>query len=346
MSRGAVSMRSGARGRRGRLRGLLAMVVGGALLCAGLLGGGERAGADSAIVSYGWWYLPNQVPNNAAAPPAPPWVPSDGMYVAGAEAGPLAIAAVKLVSDGRVTLNLDLTANGQAGLPSVAACLALTTWDGASAGRWEGRPAYDCANEAIGEVSEDGATMSFALDPGKHQENGFYNVALVPTGLVPFSATFNAPGAKSLVVTGGTSAASAPDEPDADFGAGGSAEFGSGSDFSADAFSGSAGSFSISEVPAPAPQASGPVIQPASPLVPAGVDEALKLPDDRNQRIAAVAGLGLLVLGAWLFGGRTVRPPRLLGSTAARSASATAMAGGAGSDAPVRGIGRFARPRS
>lgn len=320
----AVKTHDGAASTRGqrarRFRGLLAMMVGSGLLFVGLIGSPGQAGAESALLSYGWWYLPNQVPDAAAAPPAPPWVPSDGMYVAGAEAGPVALAAVKLVSDGKVTLSLNLTPNGQAGLPSVAACVVLTNWDGASSGRWEGRPAYDCANEVVGQVSEDGGKMLFALDPNLHQENGAYNVALVPTGLVPFSATFDAPGDKSLLVTGGSVGAPASEDPEAATDSD-SNTFGSGSSFDPGAFTGSDESFTAFDEPeVPTGPAAAPA--PGVPLAPTtGLTEAFDLPDDRNQRIAAVAGLGLLAIGAWLFGGRTARPPRLLGSMADRTGS-------------------------
>lgn len=347
MSRGTAKSHSRRkRGPLSRAPGVMSMMLGVGLLAAALLGSSATAGAESALVSSGWWYQPNQVPNNLAAPPAPPWVPSDGMYVSGAESGPVAIAAVKLVSDGQVMLKLDLTPNGQAGLASVAACVALTNWDGASAGRWEGRPAYDCANEVVGKVSEDGKAMTFALDPNHHQEAGFYNVALVPTGAVPFSTTFNAPTAKSLVVSGGSSVPSA-DQPEA-----GSSEesFATGSGFDAADFAGSSADFSaptepsVDLPPAAAPSAAGP----SAPQVPGGLAEILSVPDDRNQRIAAVAGLGLLLLGAWLFAGRAVRPPRLLGSTASRAGFGVVGVGktAAPPEAPVRGIGRFAKPRS
>jgi hypothetical protein len=326
---------------RARVTGLIAL-TGGAVLLGSAYLGAVPAAADAVLLSSGWWYLPNQVPNNLAAPPAPPWVPSDGIYVAGTPAGPLAVGAVRYAAEGPATLRLDLTANGQAGIPSVSACTTLNVWDGASAGRWEGRPQYDCANGVKGEISANGAEMVFKLDPKAQRVDGVYDFALVPTGPVPFSTTFNAPKSGDLLLAGGSAPAAAVEDSSAQNGTTESFETGpsfAGSE-GALAFSGSdvatGGEAATPGVSSPRP-AVPPVLVPTQPVV-----DSLPLPEDRNQRIAAVGGLALMVLGAWWFGGRTVRPPRLLGSMAARVEPIPVPV----DQPPVRGIGRFARPRS
>lgn len=323
-----------------RVRGAACTVAGLVLLVGAFIGAGSPASADSALLNYGWWYLPNQVPNNVAGPPQPPWVPSDGMYVAGEPEGPLAVAAVEYTADGPARLTLDLTENGQAGLPSVAACVALTSWDGQSGGRWEGRPAYDCANEVVGEVSDDGQQMTFELTPKLQRTPGRYDLALVPTGLVGFSTTFDRPTSSSLVTGPPASLPGDGDGPNASaMGKSSGGGFAAPADGDFGAFSGGPSSSAADLGPtatAPAPVPAPPVrlAQPSNPV------EELLVGDDRNQRIAAVAGLGLMVLGAWWLAGRSVRPPRLLGSLAARGDVVMAPAA-----EQTRGIGRFARPR-
>ena len=330
-----------------RVKGAIAMASGALLLVASGSIGIPAVGAEAALDSYGWWYKPNQVPNGLAAPPAPPGVPSDGLYIAADPSGPFALAAVRFIADGpgELTLTLAPAPESQAGIPSIAACVALTTWDGSSAGRWDGIPQYDCANQAEGVLSEDGTVMTFGLSPTLQREGGTYDLALVPLGPVPFGAAFSAPSGASLVTDGSgpeafPSTAESPSyqEP---ANSGGGEEFGSfGTTFPV--LDESRSSTVSSDPAAPAAPTDRPVRSLAQPVA---VTSPLALPDDRNERMAAVAGLALLLLGAWWFGGRTVRPPRLLGSVAGR-AKALEMSAEAAPAGPVRGIGRFAKPRS
>lgn len=315
--------------------GLLLLAASGAIVAA-------PVAAEAALDSAGWWYKPNQVPNNLAVPPAPPSVPSDGLFVASDPSGPFAVAAVRYVANGPGKLTLDLAPEGNSGIPSVAACVALTRWDGSSAGRWEGKPIYDCARQSDGILSPDGSKMTWQLDPTMQRTQGVYDIALAPVGPIPFTASFNAPRDSSLVTEGSgdaepSAATAQPFDPTGEGPSGG--EFVS-FDTTFPVLDESRGV--APELPvAAAPSNSAPLVR--APVVPA-VAKPLALPDDRNERAAAVAGLGLLLLGAWWFGGKTVRPPRLLGSVAGR-ASALPLDFDEVAEAPVRGIGRFARPR-
>lgn len=297
--------------------------------------------AEAALESAGWWYEPNQVPNNLAVPPAPPGVPSDGLFVAMDPYDPAGIAAVRYNAFGSGTLTLDLAPDGNTGIASIAACVALTRWDGTSAGRWEGKPIYDCSRKTVGVLSKDGKKISWPVDPTMQRDEGVYDIVLVPLGPVPFTASFAAPRDSSLVTDG----SGAPEPVPA------TAE-----PFDPVASAPSGGDFIPFETTVPifdeprtaAPDAGVPVApaNPTSrittPIVPA-VANPLALPDDRNERLAAMTGLGLLLLGAWWFGGRTVRAPRLLGSVAGRAKALNLVAPEV--EASVRGVGRFARPR-
>lgn len=329
-----------------RLRGIVTMGAGVLLLAASGALGATSAAAEAALESNGWWYKPNQVPNNLAVPPAPPGVESDGLFVAADPSGPMALAAVRYIAEGAGTLTLKFSPEGNTGTPSIAACVALTAWDGATAGRWEGKPIYDCARQSEGVVSPDGSEMTFQVDPSMQRVAGTYDLVLAPVGPVPFGAAFSAPRDENLVTEGGSGAGSDPEavastsEPYAgDPLPAGGADFGP-IDTTFPVLDESRGSGAGAAGTAQAPGTTAPRVR--APIVPA-VANPLALPDDRNERLAAMAGLGLLLIGAWWFGGQVVRPPRLLGSVAGRAQALEMESEPA--DAPVRGIGRFSRPR-
>lgn len=314
--------------------GILLLAASGALVA-------PPVAAEAALESAGWWYKPNQVPNNLAVPPAPPGVPSDGLWVSADPSGPVGIAAVRYNAFGSGTLTLDLAPGGNNGIPSIAACVALTRWDGTSAGRWEGKPIYDCARQSKGVLSADGSKMAWKLDPTMQRVDGVYDIVLAPIGPVPFSASFKAPRDSSLVTDGSggpepVPATAEPFDPTESEPSGGD-------------FIPFETTFPVLDEPRTAPESAAPAGTTSStpristPIVPA-VANPLALPDDRNERLAAMLGLGLVLLGAWWFGGKTVRAPRLLGSVAGR-ARAVPLEMAEVVEAPVRGVGRFARPR-
>lgn len=314
--------------------GVLLLAASGALVSA-------PAAAEVMLETNGWWWKPNQVPNNLAVPPVPPGVQSDGLYVAADPSGPFAVAAVRYLAYGSGTLTLEFTPDGNAGIPAIAACVALTNWDGATAGRWEGKPIYDCARQSDGVVSEDGSEMAWQLDPTMQRVAGVYDIVLSPVGPVPFAASFNAPRSESLVTDGAgepppLSSSSEPLAADPAAPSGGDSV-----PFETTFPVVDESRNALPDAAEPAGAAPAPPPRLSAPIVPA-VANPLALPDDRNERLAAMVGLGLMLLGAWWFGGRTVRAPRLLGSVAGRAVQVQAAEI---VEAPARGIGRFARPR-
>ena len=325
-----------------RLRGIVTMAAGLLLLAASGAIISAPVAAEAALESNGWWYKPNQVPNNLAVPPAPPGVPSDGLFISADPSGPFGIAAVRYLAYGAGTLTLEFSPEGNTGVPAIAACVGLSQWDGATAGRWEGKPIYDCARQSDGVVSEDGSQMAWQLDPTMQKVAGVYDIVLAPVGPIPFAASFNAPRDSSLVTDGSGAPEAVPSTVEA-YEPAESAP--SGTDFGP--YETTFPAFDEARTAAPTggapamPLTTTPRI--STPIVPA-VSNPLALPDDRNERLAAMFGLGLLLLGGWWFGGRTVRPPRLLGSVAGRAVAVPVDAAEI-TEAPVRGIGRFSRPR-
>jgi hypothetical protein len=112
---------------------------------------------------YGWWSQTNQT--SAAAVPAPPDVPADGMLVQGDIVTPVAIAAVALPEDLRsaptqLTLNL---ADAPVASASPVACPTDIALTGAFNGAWEDRPSYDCTEPVKGFLSVDQSQLTFDL---------------------------------------------------------------------------------------------------------------------------------------------------------------------------------------
>jgi hypothetical protein len=281
----------------------------------------------------GWWFLPKDGAT-ADVVPAPPDAPADGLYLFEtvpsdpAGSNPFAIAAVRFVAAPGTPATLTLTAAGGSLFTGadVRACRATTPWAGTSgAGAWSKRPGFDCASAmAFGIASSDGASMSWPLGAAFERlpGSGTYDVVLVPWGPLPFRIGIAKPGPEAVEVFEAT------DEPE--------------------------------ETASELPRRGAPVAEDRPPAsaqsgaTPTG--ESLDVaPDGRSAKTASasgpdpardstrgqrvVAALTLLALAAalWWFGSSPARPARFLGSAGS--------AGRVPRSAPVRGVGRFARPR-
>jgi hypothetical protein len=338
---------------RRRWLGALAVVV--AVPWAGAVGA-SAASPDR----VGWWYKAVADPALAGVVPAPPNVPSGGLYVANDPSGPAAVAAVAFTGSGQATLTL--AAAGQPGFSAetpIAACPSATVWTPSSAGAWAERPEYDCDRRKVdGTPAADGTTITWQLPADLADAEHTFNVVLVPQGQVPFQVALAPPGEDAVAAGEPDAATAATDdgavtegatEPDAAFTDPGT--------FTPDTGSSGSGSFTFAGGDVPA---SEPALAPgqADPAAPAAVDpdrtqpvgrqevalpvpRALAVDRDatRGERIMAVAVLAALGLGLWFLADRPTRVPRLLGSLGGEVPLAAAE------DGPVRGIGRFARPR-
>jgi hypothetical protein len=312
---------------------------------------------DGLYVAYDYEAVPNQTAvsgpiSNAPLPPSPGGAPEPPKVL-----GPSAYGAVRfVVPDGAETqLTLEFlskqssTPGGQD--PSVGVVLgcAVTTpgWASIQNGRYDQAPGYDCSSADQADVVGDSLVFDF---PARMVQNGILDVAVVGAGDRPFQMAFDKPVDASLAVTNAEELASttedvayedvvvedpllAYDEA--------LTEIPYESDFAGDV------AFTTDEAMQPSPAA--PVSRPRPEVaLPAGrVRNPLGPDATRGQRIMAVGLLLAMGLALWWVGGRPVRGPQLLGSLGAGGAAPVAGDGPDEQQAePVRGIGRFVRPRS
>lgn len=311
----------------------------------------------------GWW---NRVSAAGMSLPQPSAQPGDLRVTAGPDA-PTAYSAVLYSAFGSTaaTLDLQLRDGRKVGTPSVVACPTVTTdWPGGDNQPYDAAPPYDCEiGMAEGTVSEDGTSLSFALDESTQIEEGVWSLALVPApGSGPFSVDFQKPGPEAFTAEAPLSEPEpfAPD-PANDASDSGGGEFGSGEAFMSGGFDAPAQGFdtgTVTEAPlvaggadtalppepaAPAPALAGPTA-PLTPLItqPAGVVEDL----GAGRRLLALLVLAGGSAAVGYAAGQQRPAPRLLGGRARLGAPAlAAVPAAAERDQRPRGIGRFAKER-
>ena len=310
------------------------------------------AGAADATAA-GWW---NRLQSGQlAAVPPPPGVEEGDLFVQGSLDGAAALAAVRFTLDPEETapvLQLRFAEEGAgeaAAAAVVLACPATTPWNSGPNQPWPAKPVPDCARQAIGEVSEDGASMVFDISSFAVGET--VDLVILPgtveglpegaNGSV-FTIVFDAPADTDLV----TQAAGAPITPPSTSESSSVSESGSASAGStaspASSGSGSSGG-TVSRPPTPSFQPPATPAAPALPAsevaAPAGSAATGSVPafdaagtDRGNAKTLAVV---LLVAAAvaTLVAGRRGALLQLLGGAPTNPAPAMA------------GLGRFARER-
>lgn len=323
--------------------------------------------ASPTLDGAGWWNKSQQVPapveqapSLAPAPlpvtevtvPPPPSVPEEGLYVANESSGPAAISAVRYTgggSDGG-TLTLTLAGSPATGQEPLAACPSPGGFTPEQNGRWDARPEYDEATCTVdGVFSEDNATVTFTLDSTFVGTLGDLQAVIVPKpgAAAPFQLAFEKPTNESLVPSGPPAGES--EMPAFDSGA----AFDEGtSTFEAPAPSESFGSFEspTSSFEAPATDAPEEVaVGETTPETPAAVTTAPAKPisENRTARYMAVGVLLAIGVAFWWLASQPERAPRLLGSLGAAARTADpAPAAARVAAVRIRGVGRFARPRT
>ena len=164
--------------------------------------GGSSAGAAT-LVDHGWWWR-GQSGLLMELPP-PPTVPEGGLSVAVSPDGDVAWSAVRFQMDESESAPvLVLTVANDLGgqVAAIDACRANVRWRGGAAQRWDTRPQPQCdAGAVAGARSEDGATWSWDLAT-LVGDDGTVDVLLVPgADAQPFQQDFAAPTDASLETT-------------------------------------------------------------------------------------------------------------------------------------------------
>lgn len=305
------------------------------LAVAGTIAALPANAAASTFDASGWWWRAQT--GLLVDVPAPPDVPEDGFAVGAAPDGPTEVAAVRyrLDEDERdpvLTLRVEEERGGEAA--GVVACGTGDHWGAAHGGRWDDRP--ECAQGAAtvaGVRADDGGSWTFELAPVL-DEDGVIDVVLAPAeGPAPFRITFQPLSDADLRTTRGQEDEAFEAPPVSAF-------------VPEDAPAEPPPPVAVA-APAPAPVRQGeappivagpkqaPVAAPAA--APPPVPEALVAPaaPGLDPTWLAVSLLALVALVAYDLRRQDVPPPRKLGRL-----------GGAVPEEPVRGLGRFARPRS
>jgi len=282
------------------------------------------------------------------------------------------------------TLTVPYESSSSVGTPSVLACAIPSSAAGWKAGDNQpgnSAPAYDCStgHSAAGQLASDSSSMTFKLGPAQlDQKDMAFDVALVPTGTAPFQAEFDVPGSSGFVVqppttapvassgaasattgtTGNTGGSEATVGSGADSAAGGTAASPLPAGNPAPDLSGGGGFPAQASPPAPGgPAATSPARGGRTPVAAAAGGASRPAPGGgpgwlggRRQQLLGVWLMADVVLVLYLFASDAERAPRLLGSMAARrrerGATPVEETLETVGDQEVRGIGRFARPRS
>jgi hypothetical protein len=257
------------------------------------------------------------------------------------------------------------------GTPDVLACPTTgAAWKAGTNQPIDAAPAYDCTGTVgFGALSEDGTTLSFALDPAFQVEPGVWSIALVPTPselqvvvgvpsvASPFSLDLAAPEAGSFVaepefVTPTLEEPATDPATDAGGTDGGTGEallpggfaaapsVGTGVAAQAPLLAGGADAALAAQPTAPAPIL--PAAAPPLLAQPAGVAEDL----GSGRRLLALLVLAGGSAAVGYAAGQQRPGPRILGgrSRLGAPAAAAAVPVPTADDRP-RGIGRFAKPR-
>jgi hypothetical protein len=332
-----------------------------AFAAAGLVSPSSPAGADPPALA-GWWWEANA---GVGPQPPTPFAAAGGLVVGQGPNGPEAISALSFdMPDGTTdpTLTLKVTANEavNASSAAVVACAATSPWTAGDDQRWPDHPTYDCTTKATGSTN-DGVTWTWALTGllnGTHLD-----LVLVPPAdaTAPFQLSFDPPGDSAFTTTAATTDTSfvAPPPPPPD-------DSGLGSTNTGSTIDSSTGAPPIPAVVPPTTPASSPLDGPASNTaprvpranVPLRAAPASQQGDKGVDRTRYLGVLVTLLVGLGVAYAGTRPDPALIGvgggvrrynagaepgELADADADAVALDGPPAT--PLRGLGRFARPR-
>lgn len=316
---------------------------------------GGSASAD-APVKQGWWSrwqqhagtidVPAPLPITITLPP--PTTVEGGLTVARSATQEEAVAALYFPVAEGADASLFLAAADDTGvrLPPeavVQACRATEEWDGGLNGAWEDAPAWSNDFCEPGTVVAGEAGIVWSLPSTMQDEDGVYDLVLVPRGTAPYVVNF-APTSEATLV---------PDEAPPT------------------TTTTTTSTTTTTTTAPPTTATTEPVVEETDPVVTQtigggggggagrstpptvattptslvtfdpgrGLFDRVPIPDSRMERIMAVSVLFFMAVALWWLGGSPVRMPRLIGALAADGRAFAVRA------PEPRGVGRFARPR-
>jgi hypothetical protein len=170
--------------------------------------------AANGPAKYGWWYEANS--GLPVAPPPPPQVPSDGLYIENGFSGPTAISALTFtVPSGAALGPMTLKIAGTPTITQAPIACALSPvsagYQPAEDGSWKDRPSFDCKKaQSAGAVDSGRTTVTFNVDP--FLANGTVAVVILAGGSADRVA-LQKPDAGAVQVTTGDSGAGVPSNP-------------------------------------------------------------------------------------------------------------------------------------
>ncbi len=287
-----------------------------------------RAGADDAVV--GWWTSSRLLDRPIGQATL---VPDGGAQVARGVDGPTSIAAVRFPADGAATLVLGIEPSSTPASAAVVACPAVEAWEPVEGGDLADTPAWDCAlGQVAGTVDEDAGTLTlrFPADlAGADPSDPGPDVVLLPTAdAAPFTLTLSPPGEDAVTreaarsPTSSTTSTTSATPTTTPTPAGGS----------------------IAPVPAPRPTPVPTAAGAPSPIPPPTAPVGLPAPLPTTTTVLEQAAPAAASPGDAADPGRILGGLVLLGLLA--GAVLVLRPAPTPEVAPVRGVGRFARPRS
>lgn len=312
---------------------------------------GGSASAEAPI-KQGWWSRWQQEPLPVVTLTLPPpTTTSGGLTVARDATQETAVAALYFQAPPGADVSLYLAAADATGvrLPpntgaAVQACPATSPWDGQLNGPWKNAPIWSNDFCEPGTVVAGDAGIVWTLPATMQDEDGVYDIVIVPRGQAPYVVNFRATGEETFVADEAppttepeTTTTTTTTEPETT------------TTTTAEPFVEETDPLVLTDIPGTGGGGgtSLPVVTTAVPNTPTSLVvfgpstphvDFPGLPDTRAERIMAVSVLFFMAAALWWLGGNPARMPRLIGALAGDGRVILAQP-------EPRGVGRFARVR-
>lgn len=312
---------------------------------------GGDASAEAPL-KQGWWsrWQQDPLPGVSLTLP-PPSTASGGLTVARDPTQVTAVAALYFQAPVGADVSLYLAAADAVGVRTppntgavVQACPATSPWEGELNGPWKRAPIWSDDFCEPGTVVPGDAGITWTLPSTMQDEDGVYDIVIVPRGQAPYVVNLRATGEETFVVgetppTTEATTTTTTTEP----------EETTTTTSTTEPIVEETEPFVITDIPPTGGSTGFPVVTTAVPPAPPRTQTSLVafeplrprlpgLPDTRAERIMAVSVLFFMAVALWWLGGNPARMPRLIGALAGGGAVVAAPP-------PARGVGRFARAR-